>query len=69
MLDIDFQHTYVIDSWTQYRTEADTAIPATTFGFKNKIPASAAVELYIGGKYVPGESRRMAGERRGLTGK
>lgn len=65
MLDIDFQQTYILDSWTQYHTEPDTTIPATTFGFKNNITASAAVELYIGGKYVPGESRRRTKERDG----
>ncbi|QLI71082.1 uncharacterized protein G6M90_00g080290 [Metarhizium brunneum] len=53
MLDIDFKQTYILDTWTQYHTEADATLPPATFGFKNQIPASAAVELFIGGKYVP----------------
>lgn len=65
MLDIDFQHTYILESWTKYHTEPDPTIPATTFGFKNNIKASAAVELFIGGKYVPGESRHRTKERDG----
>lgn len=56
--EIEFKQTYVLDSWTQHRVEADPALPATSFGFKNTPVASAVVQLLIGEKYLPSESEK-----------